>query len=103
MLADTARCEHFRARFDSGMQDANDGELSVPEQFCPDAMASFLHYIYKDELPRKLSAQSVIEVLHVACYYGVPRCECIACVSNAWPFQMLGFMLVRFENQNISR
>ncbi|GMH40376.1 hypothetical protein BSKO_08280 [Bryopsis sp. KO-2023] len=68
-----ARCEHFRARFDSGMLDANDGELSVPEQFCHDAMAIFLHYIYKDELPESLSAQRVIEILHVACYYGVPR------------------------------
>lgn len=55
------------------MQDADDGEISVPEQFCHDAMAIFLHYIYKDELPNGLSAQRVIEVLHVACYYGVPR------------------------------
>lgn len=68
-----ARCEYFRARFDSNMQDAGDDELSVPGQFSQDAMSFFLQYIYKDELPDELTPQTVIDILHVACYYGVPR------------------------------
>lgn len=68
-----ARCEYFRARFDSNMQDAGDDELSVPAQFSQDAMSFFLQYIYKDELPDELTPQTVIDILHVACYYGVPR------------------------------
>ena len=28
-----ARCDHFRARCDSGMRDAGDAELRVPEHF----------------------------------------------------------------------
>jgi len=67
------RCEYFRARFDSDMQDAGDEELSVPSQFSQEAMSLFLRYIYKDELQPDLSPQTVIDVLHVACYYGVPR------------------------------
>lgn len=67
------RCEYFRARFDSDMQDAGDEELSVPSQFSQEAMSLFLRYIYKDELQADLPPQTVIDVLHVACYYGVPR------------------------------
>jgi len=67
------RCDYFRARFDSNMQDAGDEELSVPSQFSQEAMSLFLRYIYKDELQPDLSPQTVIDVLHVACYYGVPR------------------------------
>eukprot|EP00210_Caulerpa_lentillifera_P008674 g8273.t1 len=68
-----ARCEYFRARFDSNMQDACDDKLSVPVQFSQDAISLFLQYIYKDELPDQLTPQTVIDVLHIACYYGVPR------------------------------
>lgn len=55
------------------MQDSEDYELTVPSQFSQEAMSLFLQYIYKDELPDNLSAQIVIDVMHVACYYGVPR------------------------------
>eukprot|EP00210_Caulerpa_lentillifera_P001264 g1220.t1 len=68
-----ARCEYFRARFDSNMQDSTAEELTVPSHFSQDSMALFLQYIYKDELPDQLTPQTVIDIVHVAGYYGVPR------------------------------
>eukprot|EP00803_Ostreobium_quekettii_P009046 evm.model.scf_1524.2 EVM.evm.TU.scf_1524.2 scf_1524:3912-16148(-) len=68
-----ARCEHFRAQFDSGMKDANNGELRSPETFEKEPMSMFLHYVYKDELPGRMDANVITQVLHIACYYGVPR------------------------------
>ena len=73
MVSLTVRCEYFRARFESDMCDSEDDELCVPSQFSQEAMSHFLQYIYKDELPGDLDSQLVIDILHAACYYGVPR------------------------------
>ena len=73
LLVPAARCDHFRALFESGMRDAGEGELRVPETFSHESMNAFMHYVYKDELPRKLAASQIIQVLHIACYYGVTR------------------------------
>jgi len=69
----SVRCDYFRARFDSQMQDSLDDELEVPAQFSQESMSLLIRYIYKDTLPEDLTAQMVIDLLHVACYYGVPR------------------------------
>jgi hypothetical protein len=37
-------------------------------------MNMFLHYLYHDELPQGLDPSRVVEVAHVSCYYGTPRC-----------------------------
>lgn len=68
-----ARCELFRARFESGMLDADDKEITVPGQFTEEAISIFLQYVYKDELPKDLTKEMTVNVLHAACYYGVPR------------------------------
>ncbi|CAL5223332.1 g5831 [Coccomyxa viridis] len=67
------RCEHFRARSDSGMRDARDHDLPVPEHFSKEAMEVFLYYVYKDELDARLDAELAATVLHIAQYYGAPR------------------------------
>lgn len=69
------RCEHLRARCDSGMRDAMSSIVSVPEHFSKTTMDSFLHYVYKDaiELDITHDPQSIIALLHVAQYYGTPR------------------------------
>lgn len=75
------RSDLCRARHDSGMRDAEDNELHVPEQFAKDAIETFLHYLYYDEVDPRTSPQHVVAVLHVAHYYGAGRlvglCEAI--------------------------
>lgn len=77
----TNRSDHCRARHDSGMRDAEDSELHVPEHFTKDAVETFLHYLYHDKIDSRTSPQHVVAVLHVAHYYGAGRlvglCEAI--------------------------
>lgn len=46
-----------------------------------DAIETFLHYLYYDEMDPRTSAQHVVAVLHVAHYYGAGRlvalCEAV--------------------------
>lgn len=46
-----------------------------------DAIETFLHYLYYDEMDPRISAQHVVAVLHVAHYYGAGRlvalCEAV--------------------------
>ncbi|CAL8462859.1 g2393 [Coccomyxa elongata] len=67
------RCEHFRARCDSGMRDATDSHLPVPDHFSKEAMEVFKFYLYQDRLDARLDAESAAAVLHIAQYYGAPR------------------------------
>ncbi|KAL0038735.1 hypothetical protein WJX79_005752 [Trebouxia sp. C0005] len=75
------RSDLCRARHDSGMRDAEDNELHVPEHFAKDAIETFLHYLYYDKVDTRTSAQHAVAVLHVAHYYGAGRlvglCEAI--------------------------
>lgn len=116
-----ARCEHFRALFDSGMRDAGACDLLAPEGFGADALAALLTYAYTDamlppaspsgqangqpqgsggngaggsadaaasvagasasasadggeaELGMDVGLGAVVDLLHVAAYYGCPR------------------------------
>ena len=46
-----------------------------------DAIETFLHYLYYDEMDPRISPQHVVAVLHVAHYYGAARlvalCEAV--------------------------
>lgn len=68
------RCEHFRARCNSGMRDAHAPEVVVPEHFTQAACKAFLAYLYQDELKlEEGNPQAAVAALHVAHYYGAPR------------------------------
>ncbi|EIE27207.1 PCMT-domain-containing protein [Coccomyxa subellipsoidea C-169] len=67
------RCEHFRARCDSGMRDASDSHLPVPDHFSQEAMEVFKFYLYNDQLDARLDAEAATAVLHIGQYYGAPR------------------------------
>lgn len=45
----------------------------VPEGFTLSAMQHLLLYLYTDELQPGLEPSRVVELLHVAAYYGTPR------------------------------
>jgi len=67
------RCDHFRARSDSGMRDALISVVHVPDHFSQDAVNSFLKYLYHDKVDINPGNDAVAEVLLVAQYYGVAR------------------------------
>jgi len=66
------RCDHFRARCDSGMADAELSVCHVPDHFPQKAVDKFLRYLYEDKLDVD-GENEAVEVLHLAQYYGVPR------------------------------
>ncbi|KAK9807068.1 hypothetical protein WJX72_012529 [[Myrmecia] bisecta] len=76
-----ARCDQFRARCESGMRDAFEDKLHVPEHFTREAIEVFLRYLYHDTIDMRIDIEMAIAVLHVAHYYGAPRlvglCEVI--------------------------
>eukprot|EP00798_Chlamydomonas_sp_ICE-L_P003386 gene3386-13426_t len=71
------RCEHFRARFESGMRDAEEETINVPDGFTQQALVAALDYVYLDKLrmnkPSSQHYQAFVKALHVASYYGVMR------------------------------
>ncbi|KAK9839878.1 hypothetical protein WJX81_008227 [Elliptochloris bilobata] len=67
------RCDHFRARCESGMKDAADADLPVPDHFSEEAVALLVRYLYRDEVPARAEAGLLAAALHVAQYYGTPR------------------------------
>jgi hypothetical protein len=84
------RCDHLRARADSGMRDASLGpRLEVPPHFSRPAVAALVAYLYTNACDacdacdgdggEGEGVQAVVDLLHVAQYYGVPalaaRCE----------------------------
>lgn len=68
------RCDVLRARSNSGMADAALSSVSIPDHFSRPALEAFLHYIYTDTLERICTPELAAEVVHVAHYFGVPRC-----------------------------
>lgn len=66
------RCDHFRARCDSGMCDAKLDCVHIPDHFSQSAVGAFLNFLYHDKVEVDLETEAV-EVLHLAQYYGVPR------------------------------
>lgn len=68
-----ARCELYRARSSSGMRDAYERELRVPDNFSAAATAAFLHYVYSDELPADVEPALLVDLISVAPYFGTPR------------------------------
>lgn len=77
------RCEHLRARHNSGMRDALSSIAVVPDHFSQLTMRALVHYIYYDEVPAAIleDPESVVALLHAAQYYGTPplshMCELI--------------------------
>jgi protein-L-isoaspartate(D-aspartate) O-methyltransferase len=69
------RCEHLKARHNSGMRDALSSIVAVPDHFSQLTMHAFVHYIYYDEVPAAIlqDPESVVALLHAAQYYGTPR------------------------------
>eukprot|EP00193_Tetraselmis_chui_P018060 CAMPEP_0177780392 /NCGR_PEP_ID=MMETSP0491_2-20121128/17172_1 /TAXON_ID=63592 /ORGANISM="Tetraselmis chuii, Strain PLY429" /LENGTH=458 /DNA_ID=CAMNT_0019300147 /DNA_START=1307 /DNA_END=2680 /DNA_ORIENTATION=+ len=67
------RCQHFRARFDSGMRDAASDVLAVPDNFSKETVEAFLHYVYRDALPPQLSAPQTAELAHAAAFFNAQR------------------------------
>lgn len=55
------------------MRDADDCCHAVPDSFSHASMEAFLYYVYHDEVADSMKASQVADLLHVACYYGVPR------------------------------
>lgn len=66
------RCDVLRARCNSGMADAELSQVAVPEHFSFPAVSTFVQYLYTDKLT--CPPEQAAEVLHVAQYFGVPRC-----------------------------
>ena len=68
------RCDVLRARCNSGMADAqlHGSSIHIPGHFKKSAVDLFLHYVYTDQL--ECTAEQAASVLHVANYFGVPRC-----------------------------
>ena len=69
------RCEHLKARHNSGMRDALSSIVAVPDHFSQLTMRALVHYIYYDEIPAAIlqDPESVVALLHAAQYYGTPR------------------------------
>lgn len=53
------RCDTFRARCDSGMRDAGEARLQVPDHFSLPAMRRFLYYLYHDTLGPAIAGGTV--------------------------------------------
>eukprot|EP00127_Corallochytrium_limacisporum_P002294 Clim_evm82s109 gene=Clim_evmTU82s109 len=68
------RCPMMRARFDSGMMDANDSKI-VLDYPGADAMLAraFIDFMYKDSMPVGLDADKMILLLGMSNYYAVNR------------------------------
>eukprot|EP00891_Asterochloris_glomerata_P002710 jgi/Astpho2/2710/fgenesh1_pg.00050_%23_25_t len=58
------RCDHFRARCDSGMRDAEDRE---------EVVQTFVQYLYEDTLDVRTEPGHAVVVLHLGHYYGATR------------------------------
>ncbi|KAL4452300.1 hypothetical protein ABPG75_007962 [Micractinium tetrahymenae] len=67
------RCDHFRARCESGWADASTERVAVPDHFSQEAVQAFLHYVYNDSMEECSDPQEAVAVLHVALYYSCPR------------------------------
>jgi protein-L-isoaspartate(D-aspartate) O-methyltransferase len=68
------RSDVLHARCNSGMSDVSlSSGVTVPEHFSEKAVSNFLYYVYHDEL--ECTAEEAVETLHVAQYFGVPRCS----------------------------
>jgi len=67
------RSQHFRARFESGMRDAEVPEMPVPDHFSKETVEAFLHYVYHDSLPDELPIQEVAELVHAAMFFNSQR------------------------------
>lgn len=73
------RCDHGRARSSSGMRDAGEPRVAAPESAPRDAAAAFVEYLYSDRLAVDPSnAQGLVDVLHLAIYFGAPRLAALA-------------------------
>ncbi len=66
------RSDVLHARCNSGMADSEVSQVTVPDHFSEKAVASFLNYLYRDELD--CTAEEAVETCHVAQYFGVTRC-----------------------------
>eukprot|EP00887_Chlorella_sp_A99_P004160 scaffold23.g4160.t1 len=59
------RCDHFRARCDSGMRDARAQRCSVPDHFSREAVEALID--------KSMDPQAAVGLLHVAQFYGCTR------------------------------
>lgn len=67
------RCDHFRARCDSGMRDARAQRCSVPDHFSREAVEALVRYAYTDQIDKSMDPQAAVGLLHVAQFYGCTR------------------------------
>ncbi|KAL6780621.1 hypothetical protein ACKKBF_B12430 [Auxenochlorella protothecoides x Auxenochlorella symbiontica] len=67
------RCEHFRARCESGMRDAAVETIPVPDHFSRQGVEALIEYMYHDVVVKDADPDMALATLHVAQYYGVPR------------------------------
>lgn len=70
-----SRCDLLRARSCSGMSDARCMRVVVPDACGRRAMEAFRDYVYSDAPPPvgAMGGDELVELLHAACYFGVPR------------------------------
>uniref|UniRef100_A0A061S9V0 protein-L-isoaspartate(D-aspartate) O-methyltransferase n=1 Tax=Tetraselmis sp. GSL018 TaxID=582737 RepID=A0A061S9V0_9CHLO len=61
--------QHFQARFDSGMRDADADELHVPEHIRRETIEAFQHFAQHGEIPCGLSAEEVSELAQAAVFF----------------------------------
>lgn len=67
------RCDHFRARYESGMKDASLAIINVPDHFSNKrAMECLLQYVYYD-CTTEMDPYLAVDVLHLAQFYGIQR------------------------------
>jgi hypothetical protein len=73
------RCEHCRARSSSGMRDAGEPRVRAPDATPRAAASCFVDFLYSDRLTADPShAQGLVDVLHIAMYFGAPRLVALA-------------------------
>lgn len=61
------RCDHFRARCDSGMRDALASRCEVPDHFSRESMEGLVRYAYTDQVDRDQDPQAAVALLHGVC------------------------------------
>eukprot|EP00761_Pharyngomonas_kirbyi_P005885 gb/GECH01005891.1/.p1 GENE.gb/GECH01005891.1/~~gb/GECH01005891.1/.p1 ORF type:complete len:500 (+),score=113.28 gb/GECH01005891.1/:1-1500(+) len=72
-----SRSEYFRAVFESGMQESQEGTLSIPTELSVSAVMVVLNEIYTGNGQDQLSNDNLIEVLEAASYFKIERLKAI--------------------------
>ena len=97
----SARCDHFRAMFTSGMKEANEQVVEIPTVRY-DVFYAVLNYIYTDTID-KLSAEMAIDVYIAADLYTLDSLKekCETAVRNQITFENAPILVSRLSSHSV--